>query len=147
MPDHEVALALLERTGPMAVSSANLSGLRAATEAAAAEGMLGDSVEVLLDAGPSPAGEASTILDVRGEIPDVLRLGALSVAALNAVLAPLGAAIPGEPDEESEAGEPRELDSMLVPELRAMARERGIKGAGSMRKAQLVEALRAEDRG
>jgi hypothetical protein len=147
MPDHEVALALLERTGPMAVSSANLSGLPAATEAAAAEGMLGDSVEVLLDAGPSPAGEASTILDVRGEIPDVLRLGALSVAALNAVLAPLGAAIPGEPDEESEAGEPRELDSMLVPELRAMARERGIKGAGSMRKAQLVEALRAEDRG
>ena len=42
MPDHEVALALLERTGPMAVSSANLSGLPAATEAGEAEGMLGD---------------------------------------------------------------------------------------------------------
>ena len=65
MPDHEVALALLERTGPLAVSSANLSGLPAATEAAEAEGMLGDSVEVVLDDGPSPEGEASTILDVR----------------------------------------------------------------------------------
>ena len=100
MPDHEVALALLERTGPLAVSSANLSGHPAATEAAAAEGMLGDSVDVFLDAGPSPAGEASTILDVRGEVPDVLRPGALSVAELNAVLVPLGAAIPGEDDDE-----------------------------------------------
>ena len=67
MPDHEVALALLERTGPMAVSSANLSGLPAATEAAEAEGMLGESVAVVLDGGPSPKGEASTILDVRGD--------------------------------------------------------------------------------
>jgi tRNA threonylcarbamoyl adenosine modification protein (Sua5/YciO/YrdC/YwlC family) len=152
MPDHEVALALLERTGPLAVSSANLSGLPAATEAAAADGMLGESVEVVLDAGPSPSSEASTILDVRGEIPDVLRAGALSVAELNAVLAPLGAAIPGEPEETIEPREPveeqpRELTSMLVGELRARARELGIKGAGSMRKAQLIEAIEAEDRG
>jgi tRNA threonylcarbamoyl adenosine modification protein (Sua5/YciO/YrdC/YwlC family) len=93
MPDHDVALALLERTGPLAVSSANLSGLPAATEAAAAEGMLGESVEVVIDAGPSPKGEASTILDVRGDKPRVLRAGALSVADLNTVLEPLGATI------------------------------------------------------
>jgi L-threonylcarbamoyladenylate synthase len=93
MPDHEVALALLERTGPLAVSSANLSGLPAATEAAAAEGMLGESVEVVIDAGPSPKGEASTILDVRHDKPRVLRVGALSVADLNTVLEPLGATI------------------------------------------------------
>jgi tRNA threonylcarbamoyl adenosine modification protein (Sua5/YciO/YrdC/YwlC family) len=98
MPDHEVALALLERTGPLAVSSANLSGLPAATEAAVAEGMLGGSVEVVLDGGPSPKGEASTILDVRGDRPRLLRLGALSVAELDSVLEPLGATI--EPDEE-----------------------------------------------
>ncbi|HEX3222061.1 MAG TPA: L-threonylcarbamoyladenylate synthase [Nocardioides sp.] len=97
MPDHEIALALLERTGPLAVSSANLSGLPAATEAAAADGMLGESVEVVLDAGPSPKGEASTILDVRGDRPRLLRLGALSVAALDEVLTPLGA--PVETDE------------------------------------------------
>jgi tRNA threonylcarbamoyl adenosine modification protein (Sua5/YciO/YrdC/YwlC family) len=93
MPDHDVALALLERTGPLAVSSANLSGLPAATEAAAAVGMLGDSVEVVIDGGTSPKGEASTILDVRGAKPRALRVGALSVADLNAVLEPLGAAI------------------------------------------------------
>ena len=93
MPDHEIALALLERTGPLAVSSANLSGLPAATEAAAAEGMLGESVEVVLDGGPSPKGEASTILDVRLSQPRLLRLGALSVSALNDVLQPLGATV------------------------------------------------------
>ena len=98
MPDHEVALALLERTGPLAVSSANLSGLPAATEADAADGMLGDSDEVVLDGGPSPKREASTILDVRGERPRLLRPGALSVADLNAVLEPLGATVDDDED-------------------------------------------------
>jgi L-threonylcarbamoyladenylate synthase len=93
MPDHEIALALLERTGPLAVSSANLSGLPAATEASAAEGMLGESVEVVLDGGPSPKGEASTILDVRASQPRLLRLGALSVEELNDVIQPLGATV------------------------------------------------------
>ena len=99
MPDHEIALALLERTGPLAVSSANLSGLPAATEAAAADGMLGDSVEVVLDGGPSPKGEASTILDVRGDRPRLLRLGALTVADLDKVLEPLGATVLDDVDD------------------------------------------------
>lgn len=98
MPDHEVALALLERTGPMAVSSANLSGLPAATGAAEAEGMLGGAVSVVLDGGPSPRGAASTILDVRGDRPRLLRRGALSVAALDEVLEPLGLAVLDETD-------------------------------------------------
>jgi tRNA threonylcarbamoyl adenosine modification protein (Sua5/YciO/YrdC/YwlC family) len=93
MPDDEVALAVLERTGPLAVSSANLSGLPAATEASAAEGMLGESVEVVLDGGESPKGEASTILDVRASQPRLLRLGALSVEDLNDVIQPLGATV------------------------------------------------------
>jgi len=101
MPDHEVALALLERTGPLAVSSANLSGLPAATEAAAAEGMLGESVEVVLDGGVSPKGEASTILDVRASQPRLLRLGAVSVAELNDVIQPLGATVI-EPDDDED---------------------------------------------
>ena len=98
MPDHEIALALLERTGPLAVSSANLSGLPAATEAAEADGMLGEKVAVVLDGGTSPQGEASTILDVRGERPRLLRRGALEVAALDAVLEPLGLAVLDETD-------------------------------------------------
>jgi tRNA threonylcarbamoyl adenosine modification protein (Sua5/YciO/YrdC/YwlC family) len=93
MPDHEIALALLERTGPLAVSSANLSGLPAATEVAEAAGMLGESVEVLLDGGTSPGGAASTILDVRLSQPRLLRLGALSVADVNDVVQPLGCTV------------------------------------------------------
>jgi L-threonylcarbamoyladenylate synthase len=80
------------------VSSANLSGLPAATEAAEAEGMLGHSVTVVLDAGPSPQGEASTILDVRAARPRVLRRGALSVADLDEVLEPLGLTVLDEID-------------------------------------------------
>jgi L-threonylcarbamoyladenylate synthase len=102
MPDHEVALALLERTGPLAVSSANLSGLPAATEAASAHSMLGESVEVVLDDGPSPKGEASTILDVRLSQPRLLRRGALSVSELNDVLQPLGCTVIADDDEEPE---------------------------------------------
>ncbi len=96
MPDHEVALELLARTGPLAVSSANKSGMPAATDADAAEDMLGDRVEVLLDGGVSPGGEASTIVDVTGETGRVLRLGALSLARLNEVVEPLGTTIVDE---------------------------------------------------
>jgi tRNA threonylcarbamoyl adenosine modification protein (Sua5/YciO/YrdC/YwlC family) len=87
MPHDRVALALLERTGPLAVSSANISGRPAATDAEQAEEMLGDAVSVLLDGGPTTSDLASTILDCTGEQPRVLREGALSVAELSAVLA------------------------------------------------------------
>jgi tRNA threonylcarbamoyl adenosine modification protein (Sua5/YciO/YrdC/YwlC family) len=87
MPHDPVALALLERTGPLAVSSANLSGRPAATDADAAEEMLGDAVEVVLDAGPTTSDLASTILDCTGARPRVLREGALPAAELRTVLA------------------------------------------------------------
>jgi tRNA threonylcarbamoyl adenosine modification protein (Sua5/YciO/YrdC/YwlC family) len=64
MPDHKIALALLQETGPLAVSSANLTGEPAATTCQQAEQYLGDSVAVYLDGGNSPKGEASTILDL-----------------------------------------------------------------------------------
>lgn len=78
MPDHELALAVLRRTGPLAVSSANTTGSPAATTAAAAEEMLGRSVRVYLDAGDSPGGVASTIVDATGPQLRILREGALS---------------------------------------------------------------------
>ncbi len=93
MPDHPLALEVLERTGPLAVSSANLSGEPAALTADEAEEMLGDEVEVLLDDGPSPGETASTIVDVTGAQGRVLRRGALSTEDLNAVLEPLGATL------------------------------------------------------
>ena len=96
MPDHEVALELLARTGPLAVSSANKTGMPAATDADAAEAMLGDVVEVLLDAGVSPGGEASTIVDVTGDVGRVLRLGAVPLERLNEIVSPIGAEIVDE---------------------------------------------------
>jgi L-threonylcarbamoyladenylate synthase len=96
MPDHEVALALLERTGPLAVSSANTTGHPAARDAGEAEEMLGADVEVIVDGGPVTGGEASTIVDCTGSQGRVLRRGALSLEELNEVLAPLGAVLTDE---------------------------------------------------
>ena len=96
MPDHEVALAILDRTGPLAVSSANKTGRPAATDADQAVEMLGEDVAVVVDAGTSPGGEASTIIDVTGSQGRVLRHGALSLDQLNAVLEPLGATLTDE---------------------------------------------------
>lgn len=96
MPDHDLARELLERTGPLAVSSANTTGLPAATDADAAERMLGEYVAVVVDAGESPGGAASTIVDATGEQGRVLRRGALSLEALNAALEPTGATLVDE---------------------------------------------------
>ncbi|HJQ04363.1 MAG TPA: L-threonylcarbamoyladenylate synthase [Nocardioides sp.] len=100
VPDHEVARRLLERTGPLAVSSANLTGEAAATDADDAVTMLGEAVEVVIDAGTSPGGEPSTIIDATGERPRLLRAGAIPVADLDAAL--LDLAITVERPEESE---------------------------------------------
>jgi L-threonylcarbamoyladenylate synthase len=86
MPDDDVALELLERTGPLAVSSANLTGIAAATNADEAEIMLGDKVEVILDGGQTPGLVPSTIVDATGSEPRVLRVGAVSIEELNAIL-------------------------------------------------------------
>lgn len=75
MPDDPVALALLEQTGPMAVTSANTTGQPAATTILQAAAMLGPAVDVYLDAGPSRGGLASTIVDCTGTEPVVLRQG------------------------------------------------------------------------
>ena len=102
MPAHRIALELLEETGPLAVSSAYLTGMAAGITAEDAAGMLGDSVSVYLSDGPSETGVASTIIDatslVGGETPlvRVLRKGAVSHAELFEVLGELL-----EPDAEA----------------------------------------------
>ena len=78
MPLHPVALELLRDVGPMAVSSANVSGRPPATTAAEAVGQLGDRVGVYLDGGPSGDPVASTIVDLTGDTPRVLREGAVT---------------------------------------------------------------------
>ncbi|HTW17741.1 MAG TPA: L-threonylcarbamoyladenylate synthase [Nocardioides sp.] len=96
MPDHQVALEILERTGPLAVSSANRTGLPAATDADQATEMLGDAVAVVVDDGVSPGGEASTIVDCTGARGRILRRGAIDVSTLNAALESLGATLTDE---------------------------------------------------
>jgi L-threonylcarbamoyladenylate synthase len=96
MPDHDVALELLSRTGPLAVSSANRTGLPPATHADDAEGMLGELVRVILDAGPTPGPVPSTIVDCTGEQGRILRQGVLSLEQLNEVVRPLDAEIVDE---------------------------------------------------
>ena len=87
MPHDPVALELLGRTGPMAVSSANLTGRPAATDADQAAEMLADKVAVILDGGPTVDDRPSTIVDCTSSRPRVLRVGAVSVAELRTVLA------------------------------------------------------------
>jgi L-threonylcarbamoyladenylate synthase len=96
MPDHDVALALLARTGPLAVSSANRTGLPAATDADAAEEMLGQAARILLDAGPTPGPVPSTIVDCTGEQGRILRLGVVGLETLDEVVAPHGTSIVDE---------------------------------------------------
>jgi tRNA threonylcarbamoyl adenosine modification protein (Sua5/YciO/YrdC/YwlC family) len=87
VPDHELAREILRRTGPMAVSSANISGQPAALSCDEAIGQLGDSVSVYLDGGPLGGGGApSTIVDfTRHENGEVLRPGAISTEILREV--------------------------------------------------------------
>ncbi len=87
MPDHPVALALLAAIGPMAVTSANTTGMPPATSAADAQAQLGEAVAVYLDGGPTDSLEPSTILDCTGERPVVLRAGALAETEIDAVVA------------------------------------------------------------
>jgi L-threonylcarbamoyladenylate synthase len=86
MPQHDVALALIERTGPLAVSSANRTGFPPATTVADAERQLDGAVDVYLDAGECAGGVPSTIVDVTGAVPRLLRAGAIDVAALREVV-------------------------------------------------------------
>ena len=86
MPLHPVALELLRDVGPMAVSSANISGSPPATTVAEATDQLGVTPAVYLDGGPCRAGVASTIVDLTGDVPRILREGAVAVSEINAVL-------------------------------------------------------------
>ncbi|MDQ1643274.1 MAG: L-threonylcarbamoyladenylate synthase [Actinomycetota bacterium] len=86
MPLHPVAIELLTATGPMAVSSANRTGMAPPADVDEAIAQLGDAVSVYLDGGPSGAAVASSIVDVTGDLPRLLRAGALSASTLREVV-------------------------------------------------------------
>ncbi|MCG7278107.1 MULTISPECIES: L-threonylcarbamoyladenylate synthase [Corynebacterium] len=86
MPNQPLALELLQRTGPMAVSSANISGNPPALNAANAKQQFGDAVGIYLDGGDAQVGEPSTIVDISGPQPVVLREAAISAERIGEVL-------------------------------------------------------------
>lgn len=109
MPDDEVALALLAEVGPLAVTSANVTGQPAATTAQEALDQLGGAVTVYLDDGPRTGGVPSTILDCTGAEPVVLRAGALGAAQIRAVL---GVTDLHEHPPAEEATDPHETEAL-----------------------------------
>lgn len=86
VPDHPVARALLRAAGPMAVTSANISGQPSPSTAQAVLAQLGGRIELILDGGKTPGGVSSTVVDCTGIQPKILRPGPVSKDEIWAVL-------------------------------------------------------------
>ncbi|MFC3848604.1 L-threonylcarbamoyladenylate synthase [Corynebacterium hansenii] len=86
MPLHPIAIELLRRTGPMAVSSANISGQEPALTAVRAKQQLGAEAAVYLDGGRATIGKPSTIVDLSGQEARILREGAITAEQIGEVL-------------------------------------------------------------
>ncbi len=118
VPRHPVALALLRAAGvPVAAPSANRSGEVSPTTAAHVARSLGDLVPLVLDAGPTEVGIESTVVDLSGARPRVLRPGGIGRAELEAVLGPLERA-PQAPDPDAPRPAPGMLERHYAPRAR-----------------------------
>lgn len=90
MPQHPVALALIRESGvPLAAPSANLSGYPSPTEAAHVWHDLSERIDGILDAGAAGVGLESTVLDISGEVPVILRPGGVTKEELKEVIGPV----------------------------------------------------------
>ena len=79
VPDHEVARALLRVAGPMAVTSANISGQPSPSTAQEVLAQLGGRIDLILDGGTTPGGVPSTLVDCTGNELKILREGPISL--------------------------------------------------------------------
>ena len=86
MPVHPLALELLTQTGPLALVTAAPMGTPAPRDCEGALGLVGDFADVYLDAGPAPWTATSTVVDARGDVPRLVRQGAVSVEELRSVV-------------------------------------------------------------
>ena len=86
VPDHPAPRALAGGVGPMPTTSANVSGLPEASDAAAILEQLGEAIDLVLDGGPAHGGPASTVVDCTGALPEILRPGAVPLDEIAAVL-------------------------------------------------------------
>ena len=86
IPAHPVPVALVRGLGmPIVGTSANLSGKPSALTADEVSSQFGDKVDLVIDGGRCPGGRESTIIDVTGEVPEILREGAISIGELKRV--------------------------------------------------------------
>lgn len=85
MPIHPLALALIQRAGPVVATSANMAGAAPPRTCAQAQGQLGDDVAVYLEAGPRAPQEASCVVDVTTATPVLLRPGPYPVETLRTI--------------------------------------------------------------
>ncbi len=86
VPDHPDALVLMDVTGPLAVTSANLSGGENACTAKEVFDQLKGRVDLILDGGETPGGQPSTVVDCTAPAPSVLREGPISWEAMENAL-------------------------------------------------------------
>ncbi|MER5707766.1 L-threonylcarbamoyladenylate synthase [Streptomyces sp. NPDC002122] len=86
MPDHALARSLIAATGPLAVSSANITDHPSPQDCAAAREMLGDAVSVYLDCGQTAGVVSSSIVDLSGPAPALVREGVVTAAQLRPLL-------------------------------------------------------------
>jgi tRNA threonylcarbamoyl adenosine modification protein (Sua5/YciO/YrdC/YwlC family) len=86
VPDDNLTRELLRKIGPMAATSANLSGQPSALNASEVLEYLGGKIDLVLDGGPVQGGQASTVVDLTGEIPQLVREGPISMYEINQVI-------------------------------------------------------------
>jgi L-threonylcarbamoyladenylate synthase len=92
VPDHAAPRALARAVGPLPTTSANVSGLPEAGDAAAILTQLGHALDLVVDGGPTHGGPASTVVDCSGPLPVVLRIGAVAIDRVAEVLDAAGVA-------------------------------------------------------
>lgn len=86
VPDHDAPRALARGVGPLPTTSANVSGLPEARDASEILEQLGDAIDLILDGGVAHGGPASTVVDCTGELPQAIRVGAISLERVAAIL-------------------------------------------------------------
>ena len=86
MPDHVLALTLLRTIGPLAVTSANISGAESAVTAGEVLAQLGGRISLVLDGGQTPGGSPSTVVDCTGTEPVIIRIGPVSEQEIQSAL-------------------------------------------------------------
>ncbi len=113
VPAHGIATALITAAGcPIAAPSANASGAMSPTTAAHVAASLGDKVPLIVDGGPCRVGLESTVIDLTGDSPILLRPGGVALEAIEAVI---GRSIPSALDDEEHPKSPGMLARHYAP--------------------------------